>query len=289
MQLDEKFFQEELRCGYLVSEKIKKVWAAELNLLAYFDEICRRNHLRYFVDYGTLLGAVRHQGFIPWDDDIDVVMFRKDYEKLKEIAQEAVAFPYFFQNSYTDTMIWAFAKLRDSRTTAIEFPDFPSSFNQGIFIDIFPMDDIPDGISMMPQIERMQREMWLCIVDPETALRMAESGRDTALGSELIKDLLRQQVRERMKLFEDFNLAQAETSSRVSFITRYFSGSPSLLRSWFSDVVWLPFENTKVPAPVGYQELLKCRYGDYTVPAEYPNDHAGIFFDPDKPYSDYMD
>ena len=120
MHLDENFFREEIRCGYKVSEKMKKVWAVELNLLEQFDKLCRENNLQYFVDSGTLLGAVRHQGFIPWDDDIDVVMFRDDYEKLKIIAKDAVSSPYFYQNSYNDLMIWAFSKLRDSRTTAIE-------------------------------------------------------------------------------------------------------------------------------------------------------------------------
>ena len=147
MDFDEKFFQEELRSGYLVSEKMKKVWAVELELLDYFDKLCRKHNLQYFVDYGTLLGAVRHQGFIPWDDDIDIVMFRGEYEKLKVIAQEEVCEPYFFQNGYTDSMLWALSKLRDSRTTAIEFPDYPVSFHQGIFMDIFPLDDVSDGTS----------------------------------------------------------------------------------------------------------------------------------------------
>ena len=141
MHLEETFFQEEIRSGYKVSQKMKKIWAVQLNLLEYFDKLCREHELRYFVDYGTLLGAVRHQGFIPWDDDIDVVMFRDDYEKLKIIAGREVESPYFFQNSYTDIMIWAFSKLRDDRTTAIEFPDILPEFHQGIFIDICQSTD----------------------------------------------------------------------------------------------------------------------------------------------------
>ena len=78
MQLEKTFFEREVRSGYEVSEKVKKIWAVELNLLEYFDNLCREYHLRYFADYGTLLGAVRHQGFIPWDDDIDVVMFMRN-------------------------------------------------------------------------------------------------------------------------------------------------------------------------------------------------------------------
>lgn len=86
MYFEDKFFEAEERCGYHISEKMKKVWAVELKLLDYFDQLCREHNLRYYIAYGTLLGAVRHQGFIPWDDDIDVVMFRDDYEKLKVIS-----------------------------------------------------------------------------------------------------------------------------------------------------------------------------------------------------------
>ncbi|NBH14352.1 LicD family protein [Lachnospiraceae bacterium] len=288
MHLEEEFFEEEIRSGYQISQKMKKVWAVQLNLLDYFDKLCRKHQLRYFVDYGTLLGAVRHQGFIPWDDDIDVVMFRDDYEKLKEIALEEVASPYFFQNSYTDIMIWAFSKLRDGRTTAIEFPDFPPQFHQGIFIDIFPMDDVPDDAAMPALVGQMQREIWMSIVDPKGLKELLDQGRRLALDSDLLTGLLQMQVRERMKMFEEFNAARFGTSSRVSFITNYFLGSPAVLRDWFVDAVYLPFENIKVPAPAGYDSLLRCRYGDYMVPVQRPNMHEGIFFDPDIPYTQYM-
>ncbi|MEY8389761.1 LicD family protein [Lachnospiraceae bacterium 45-W7] len=288
MHLEEEFFEEEIRSGYQISQKMKKVWAVQLNLLDYFDKLCRKHQLHYFVDYGTLLGAVRHQGFIPWDDDIDVVMFRDDYEKLKEIALEEVASPYFFQNSYTDIMIWAFSKLRDGRTTAIEFPDFPPQFHQGIFIDIFPMDDVPDDAAMPALVGQMQREIWMSIVDPKGLKELLDQGRRLALDSDLLTGLLQMQVRERMKMFEEFNAARFGTSSRVSFITNYFLGSPAVLRDWFVDAVYLPFENIKVPAPAGYDSLLRCRYGDYMVPVQRPNMHEGIFFDPDIPYTQYM-
>ncbi len=288
MHLDEKFYQKETRCGYEVSEKMKKVWAVELNLLEYFDQLCREHNLRYFVDYGTLLGAVRHQGFIPWDDDIDIVMLRDDYEKLKLIAQDEVSSPYFFQNSYTDIMIWALAKLRDSRTTAIEYPDFPPEFNQGIFLDIFPLDDAPDDAAMKPVVGEMQREIWLSIVDPEGLKRLLDQGYRTSMDKEILIELLKMQIRERMKMFEDFNASQFGASSKICFITSRFMGAPIMQREWYSDVVYLPFENMMVPAPAGYDSLLKLRYGDYMTPARVPSMHEGIFLDPDHPYTNYV-
>jgi len=288
MHLDENFFREEIRCGYKVSEKMKKVWAVELNLLEQFDKLCRENNLQYFVDSGTLLGAVRHQGFIPWDDDIDVVMFRDDYEKLKIIAKDAVSSPYFYQNSYNDLMIWAFSKLRDSRTTAIEFPDFPQEFHQGIFIDIFPLDDVPDGERMKPVIGRMQREIWMSVVDPEGLKKLIDQGQSMAMGAEVLMELLKMQVRERLDVFEQFNLSQFGKSSEVCFITDYFLEIPSVKREWYSEVVYLPFENMMVPAPAEYEKYLKCRYGDYMAPVQAPNMHEGIFLDPETQYTKYI-
>lgn len=288
MQFEDKFFEAEERCGYHVSAKIKKVWAVELGLLDYFDNLCREHNLRYFIGFGSLLGAVRHRGFIPWDDDIDVVMFRDDYEKLKVIAGEAVEFPYFFQNSYTDMMIWAFAKLRDSRTTAIEFPDFSPQFHQGIFIDIFPLDDVPDGISMKPIVGEMQREIWMSIVEPERIKALVDKGQRLALDAGLILGLLDMSVWERMKMFEDFNVARFGASSRVNFLTDHFMGGGSVLREWFTDTVYLPFENRMVPAPAGYELVLTSLYGDYMTPVKVPNKHEGIFLDPDTPYMEYM-
>lgn len=290
MQFDKKFFQKETRSNFEVSEKKKKVWAVLLNLLEYFDTLCREHNLHYFVDYGTLLGAVRHQGFIPWDDDIDIVMFRDEYEKLKTVAQNSVSEPYFFQNSYTDIMISAFSKLRDSRTSAIEFPDYPPEFHQGIFIDIFPLDDAPDGVGMKPVINQMQREIWMSVVDAQKLKELLDQGYRPALDTESLLELIHMPMRERMKVFEDFNLCQFGKSQKVCFITGSFlyGLNVSVLREWYSDTIYLPFENIMVPAPAGYDSLLKYRYGDYMTPIQSPTQHNGIFLDPDVPYTKYI-
>ena len=87
ISLPDSFFQEEVRDGYLVSAKMKALWAIQLDLLNEFDRVCKKYDLRYILEFGTLLGAIRHKGFIPWDDDLDVSMLREDYDKLMALIR----------------------------------------------------------------------------------------------------------------------------------------------------------------------------------------------------------
>ena len=202
------FYKEEIRSGFLVTEKRKKVWAVELKMLEKLDEVCKKYNLTYYAYYGTLLGAVRHQGFIPWDDDIDVIMFRDDYEKFQEIAPKEFKEPYFYQNTYTDRVLWPLSKIRDSRTTAVEpqFQHLGSSFHQGIFIDIFPFDNVEDGINaQFNTFKEIQKLLWVAVVDPGTVIKALEEGQQLYLGTDFLIDYLQKNVQEKFKIFESFN------------------------------------------------------------------------------------
>ena len=99
--ITEDFLKEEKRGDFTVTAKRKRVWAVILDLIVEFDSVCRKHNLRYFLDSGSLLGAIRHGGFIPWDDDIDVTMPREDYEKFIRLNDE-FKHPYFLQTPYSD-------------------------------------------------------------------------------------------------------------------------------------------------------------------------------------------
>ena len=290
MGFDESFLKEETRWGFLVTEKRKKIWRTELELLAKFDEVCKKYGLRYFAEYGAMLGAVRHQGFVPWDDDIDLMMFRDDYMKLQEIAPLEFREPYFFQNTYTDLVVWGFSKLRDDRTTGIEFPDMSPDFHQGIFIDINPLDDVPDGKGFSENILQVQREAWQTVANSKRMRYYVTEGVQFALGSDLLEELLNLPVRERYREFENLNLSYAGQSERVNFIvTAICKGLNSRKREWYSEIIEVPFEYTTIPVPAGYDEILKIQYGDYHVPVRGGSLHEHTFFDPDTPYRYYME
>ena len=130
MHIDKIFYQEEVRCDYLVNEKMKKIWAIQLDLLNKLLEVCQKHDIKVFAFAGTLLGAVRHKGFIPWDDDVDVCMERKEYERFLEVCNDEFPHPYFLQTALTDKRHFCgYARLRNSNTTGIISPHRSTKYN----------------------------------------------------------------------------------------------------------------------------------------------------------------
>ncbi len=295
MNFEPSFFREETRCDFLVTEKRKKIWAVELQMLEKFDQVCKKYQLSYYAYYGTLLGAVRHQGFIPWDDDIDLVMFRDDYEKFQAIAPEEFKEPYFFQNSYTDRLLWPFSKIRDSRTTGAEpqFRSLGASFHQGIFIDIFPFDSVEDGVTpQFSTISQIQNLLWAAITNPEAIVTALENGHQLYLSTNFLLDLLKNEPKQRFKIFESFNLSCFGQSQKVNYIMSEIckegDNYRSVNKSWFAGTVYLPFEHLRIPAPAEYDKILTQCYGDYRQPIPGGSSHEEIFLDPDTPYRSYF-
>lgn len=290
MEYTDSFLKEEIRCDFFVSEKRKKIWRVQLDLLKIFDEVCKKHNLTYYAEYGTLLGAARHQGFIPWDDDVDLSMPRDDYRKLMEIAPFEFQEPYFFQTTYNDLIVWAFSKLRDSRTTAIEFTDMNPDYNQGIFIDIFPLDDAPDGKSFSPNILAVQQDVWQTVVNSKRMRYYIEEGVQFHVDPDILLDLLNLPVRERFRQFEILNQSHFGASEKMNYIVSEIRhSSKSRKKEWYSDTVYLPFEYLKIPAPVHYDEVLKNQYGDYHKLVKGKSGHGRLFFDTETPYRYYME
>lgn len=129
------------------SETIKKAQLIMLDMLIEFDKICKKHKLEYWLDSGTLLGAIRHDGFIPWDDDVDISMPVEDYNKFCKVAQSELKKCMFLQHSKTDRKFpFDYMKIRDSRAIIVEFYEEGRDieYNQGLFLDIFPMLAIKD-------------------------------------------------------------------------------------------------------------------------------------------------
>lgn len=137
------------------TEQVQQIiWAIEQEILDVVHRICVEHGLRYSLAWGTLLGAVRHGGFIPWDDDIDLMMPREDYEKLLAIWTEAAPKGYILQNTRTESdFTQNFTKIRKDHTTFLQYDsERTKRYHKGIFIDIFPGDRVPaNGIARKAQ------------------------------------------------------------------------------------------------------------------------------------------
>ena len=128
--------------------KLEDIWKAELEIMDEIDRVCTENGLRYSLAYGTLLGAVRHGGFIPWDDDIDIMMPREDYERLRAIWREKASKDFILEDETVfDDYMNNFAKVRKNHTTFLQFEiERTRSYHKGFFVDIFPGDRVaPPG------------------------------------------------------------------------------------------------------------------------------------------------
>lgn len=124
-------------------DKLRKLQLAQLHILKEVDEICANHNLKYYLIGGTLLGAIRHKGFIPWDDDIDIVMYRKDLYELEDIIMNQYSEKYFVQNFKTDRNYTRYiTKIRLNGTLQVEKGLENVQTHNGIYIDIFPLDKV---------------------------------------------------------------------------------------------------------------------------------------------------
>lgn len=299
IKLPEGFLDEEVRCGYLVTSEMKKVWAVMLDLLAEVNRVCTENKIRYFASGGTLLGAVRHKGFIPWDDDLDIYMLRDDYEKFSRIAPSAFISPYFFQTKFTDPYSSVFiGKVRNSGTTALTKSEVHGflNYNKGIFIDVFPLDEIPDD----------EREFDLFLNELRVARQnVYRVGRINGIFSE---------AHGKLEYFAKKTLHKLLTRYRNKHTTDYIDSYQYYVNmvgkyngtgcSRFASLTWeiqkrdiiskedlagmdidMDFEFVKIPVPRGYDRILHSSFGNYMEYKIYP--HHSSFFDTDNSYSKY--
>lgn len=296
MEITKSFLEPEVRDGFYIPSEVKQAWAAEMKVLQEIDRICQKYNIPYFADWGTLLGAVRHGGFIPWDDDLDITMKRPDYERFLQVAKTELSngFSIFTYETHPD--FWSFmgrfvAKNRIcfEEDHLNEFYGFPYI----VGIDIFVMDYVSTD-----DTENEERSQLARLVI-ETADAIAEGKFDTTDASDVLDKLEGilhvkfynrtdlQAIRVQMyriaeNLFAKFSPESSKELTRMMPNELYNSRKLRLSKEYYNQQIWLPFEHIQIPVPSGYDEMLRKRYGDYMRLVRNIGGHDYPFFETQK-------
>lgn len=281
------FFESEIREGFLIKKEMKCAWAAQMEVLANIDKFCRENEIQYFADCGTLLGTVRHKGFIPWDDDIDICMKRKDY--LKFMAMASRNLPYTMKLLSVYNSPWEEAFIRVVNDTKVDFSEEHLKIWHGcpwvVGVDIFPLDVLPDV--------REEKEMLLFLTDSLKVLKKNLSGLGTMTWEEKQKEDCIKQIeqiygvqinrneslaKQLSRLRNEFAMSSYGESGRQIASLLYNSESKIFHEEWFAEAQYVPFENIEIPIPVNYHEVLQTIFGDYMEPNRSGNAHDYPFY-----------
>lgn len=249
------------------SVMLKKVHHVMLEILREVRRVCEENQIRYFLCCGTFLGAVRHEGFIPWDDDLDIGMLREDYEKFCRIAPEALNENFCLQSWYTEeNYALPFAKVR-MKNTLYQEAKGSKLREQGFYIDVFPFDYAPETEAERAQYARRLNTLF--------RMKLMKSGAKPWMDHDRI-------IWKKRLGYLPYQAAAAFFSSQ-SLAKRYDAlamgqkESGTLCRQrgltrldcydsrWYQEFAKYPFENDFFPGPKAYEEVLRSQFGDYQV------------------------
>lgn len=282
---------EEIRCGFMVDTNRKKVWAVQLDLLDRLLYVCKTYNIKCFAYGGTLLGAVRHKGFIPWDDDIDMALTRTEYDKLCEVASYEFKEPYFFQNALTDSNYFlGMSRLRNTQTTGIIKGFDNHKYNNGIALDIYVYDTLPDSKCALDCL-------LLKLKIYETLLNNYYHFNSNTRKMRPFRHVLKCTKRfiDYDKLYLKYHNTccsyATSKSERLGFLCNPFFLKYDVYLHEINEIINLPFENIEIPVPIHYDSILNRAYGDYMKfpPVEERGKwHDGmVILDPDIPFYSY--
>ena len=282
--IDETFLKEEVREDFAISAGMKGVWGTQLTVLSAIDEICERHGLRWWADYGTLLGAVRHGGFVPWDDDIDIAMPRADYNRLMQLVPFELPpqmRPWSIRVKEDYCTLSAFIACRERTDTGLDPGEAQiTAVYRGCpyvaGVDIYPLDIVPRDVAQRKTWETLFRSVYFAAEqfqnpDPTRHDEVLQTIREieTALEIRLPEDT---SCRVRLwHLADELSQAWAADESDLwmwvpELATR--KGDRYRPAAAYAETIELAFEGTTLPVPVGYDKILTVEYGDYMAPVQ---------------------
>lgn len=290
MQFPQEYFEDEVRDGFYVPGMMKRAWAAQLEILEDIDRVCQKHDITYFAEWGTLLGAVRHGGFVPWDDDMDIGMKREDYNKFLAVAPKELPECYKVincHNEYNGEIYWDFLtrivngdRICFEKEHITKFHGFP--YVSGV--DIFSMDFLAPN-----EEEEEYRKNLINIID--VAISCIDSkdisaaelerqllGVEKACGIELNRkgNLKQQLYLMEERLFSRYSEAESKEITQMPLgLEEVRARMP---KEWYDKIIRLSFENMTIPVPAAYDAILRRRYKNYLKPAHSGSSHDYPFY-----------
>ena len=250
---------------------LRRVQLTQLDILREVDRMCRENGIRWFLCCGTLLGAVRHQGFIPWDDDLDIGMLRKDYETFCRLAPEKLDPRFCVQSWYTEPeypLPFAKVRMRGTRYVGAKSKIFREN---GFYIDVFPFDYAPENGQMQSDLAVKLNDLF--------RMKLMKSGYQPWLEKNRIN--WKKRIGYILYQRKASKFSQEELARAYNALASACPGSSVLCRQrglrklecypacWFEKTVLHPFEGERYPVPAEYDKILSAQFGDYmTLPPE---------------------
>ncbi len=254
------------RVGYHLSEKeLRDVQLIELEMLIEVDRICKKCGIRYSISAGTMLGAVRHGGFIPWDDDADVAFLRPDYEKFRKACEMELDTERFYFQDYRNTKgyRWGYGKLRRKGTEFIRLNQEFMPYDQGIFIDIMPYDNVPDNYILRAV------HNFVCFLYRKTFWSAVASKNERGIKRNIFKLLYKIPEEKLYKSYDWFiQKCDRKKTKRIRIFAFPVPGREfGYLRKSFDELAEVTFEGVKLMGMKDYDTYLAYKYGDYmTLP-----------------------
>lgn len=296
----QNYFNEEIRDQFTISSTMKRAWAAQLELLVKIIAVCDKHQIQYHATWGTLLGTIRHHGFIPWDDDIDIAMKRSDYIRFLNVAASEFPPEYCILNTYfTEEWLESFTRITNGQTIDIS-PQRLKSFHGCPFvigIDIFPLDNIPDNeeeancqLELLSMLHHTSSLLNTCEAYtankmqplPEHEAALEESLAALEAYSQIPIDRHKNIRNQLERLYDKISMLYWQEDCKYMTLFPFYEDHPEYLfkSEWFSEYTLMPFENIQIAVPNGYDETLRTFYGDYMVPVQVQ--------DPNHPYPFYQ-
>lgn len=273
---------DELRNGFLVTAKRKRVWNRQLEIWRAVDELCRKHEIAYWAACNTLLGAARHGGFVPWSDRFTLCMTRPDFNRFCDTAAVELAGTDF---ELSDE-IASVCKIHHSQTTLLTEKNFiDRRAPKGLCIEIFALDAADDN-DKGTRAGNAIKELFTAVFDYTAVIGRALNDEKFFNDWAIVEALINADGDKKFEFFRNYAAGMFDWSQCVNFL--HDSRKAPQQKAWYRATVYLPFESIELPAPADYERVLTACYGYWHRFAYKPSKHLGIVHSPDIPYREFL-